>query len=379
MIRASTSPPKWVAVLLWIGVWTLLGLTFAALSYASSVGEARRPDMVYALKQNLTRFYVWAALAPFIFRFTYRFPVEFRPLRLPPLLLHLPALFLFSSIHQLIYFGVAWQLEPTFKRHFSSLTEFYLAAFWGVLYSNILIASLIVITAHAFLYYRSYRAGEVQRSQLKAELAQAQLQALKMQLHPHFLFNTLHSISSLVLEDPPKANSMIARLGDFLRLTLEHSAHQMVMLKQEIEFLRCYLEIEQVRFQDRLAVDFRIEPAALQAEVPQLILQPIVENAIRYAIAPRAAQGYIKVEAERADGLLRLAVKDNGPGIDKNGDAENRQGVGLNNVRARLEQIYGHECRFEITNAPEGGLTVTIEMPFRSEMDERVIALRESI
>src|SRR5947207_2385882 len=187
-----------------------------------------------------------------------------------------------------------------------------------------------------------------------------------MQLHPHFLFNTLHSISSLVLEDPPRANIMIARLGDFLRLTLEHSEEQTVTLKEEIEFLRLYLEIEQIRFEDRLSVDFTIEPATFSAHVPHLILQPVVENAIRYAIAPYASPGRIKIEAKRLEGLLRLEVKDNGPGIESKRDSIEKHGLGLANVRARLKQIYGKEFRFEVTSIPNGGLTVALEMPFRT-------------
>jgi LytS/YehU family sensor histidine kinase len=132
-----------------------------------------------------------------------------------------------------------------------------------------------------------------------------------MQLHPHFLFNTLHSISSLVLEDPAKANSMIAQLGDFLRLTLENSNQQMVSLKEETEFLRCYLEIEQVRFGDRLTVALELEPQTLSVQVPHLILQPVVENAIQHAIAPRATRGQINIEAKRLNNLVRLEVRDN--------------------------------------------------------------------
>src|SRR5947207_1400744 len=141
---------------------------------------------------------------------------------------------------------------------------------------------------------------------LNTQLAQAQLRALKMQLHPHFLFNTLHSISSLVLEDPPKANSMIARLGDFLRLTFENSDQQLVTLKEVTEFLRCYLEIEQVRFGDRLTVAFELESQTLAAQVPHLILQPVVENAVQHAIAPRASPGCIKIEARRLNDQLRI-------------------------------------------------------------------------
>ena len=146
---------------------------------------------------------------------------------------------------------------------------------------------MIFSAIQAFAFYQDYRTEEEQKLRATAQLARAELHALKMQIHPHFLFNTLHSISSLVLEDAPKANQMIARLGDFLRLTLEHSERQFVTLKEEIEFARCYLEIEQVRFSDRLQVEFDVAAESLTAEVPHLILQPLVENAIQHAIAPR--------------------------------------------------------------------------------------------
>src|SRR5262249_10338007 len=138
----------------------------------------------------------------------------------------------------------------------------------------------------------------------------------------------------------PKANSMIARLGDFLRLTLENSNQQLVSLKEETEFLRCYLEIEQVRFGDRLTVAFELEPQTLSAQVPHLILQPVVENAIQHAIAPRALRGHINVEAKHLNSSLRIEVRDNGPGITSNRDSRGAEGVGLTNVRARLDQIY---------------------------------------
>lgn len=360
--------PKWLSATLFFGVWTVVGLIFTALTYATDLGE--QLGFSYALRLNLTRFYLWAVLAPLIFRFSYRFPVEFRPLRFRNLLLHVPAIFLFSSIHQLIHLAIAWWFAPDFSERFNSIGEMYRTYFAAGLYIGLIVAALIVIAAHAFIYYESFRAGEAKRLALSAQLAQAQLQALKVQLHPHFLFNTLHSISSLVLEDPPRANAMIARLGDFLRLTLEHSADQMVTLKQEIEFLRCYLEIEQVRFEDRMTVDFKIEPSTLAAPVPHLILQPIVENAVRHAIAPRSAPGSISVSSSRLDGFLRLEVKDDGPGLKTNADSVESRGVGLGNVRARLNQIYGTEFSFDLTNNPEGGLSVILSMPIKLELSE---------
>jgi LytS/YehU family sensor histidine kinase len=160
---------------------------------------------------------------------------------------------------------------------------------------------------------------------------------------------------------------MIARLGDFLRLTIENSEQQLVTLKEETEFLRCYLDIEQVRFGDRLTVAFALEPQTLSAQVPHLILQPVVENAIQHAIAPRAARGHINIEAKRVDSLLQVTVSDNGPGIISNAIAPGKKCVGLTNVRTRLQQIYGSDFRFELTNGGNGGVTVVMEIPVERE------------
>src|SRR5262249_29158966 len=161
-------------------------------------------------------------------------------------------------------------------------------------------------------------------------LAQAQLSALKMQVHPHFLFNTLHSISALLHCDVEAADRMVARLGDFLRLTLDHSGDQEVTLEQELEFLRCYLDIELTRFQDRLTVNLDIEPATLEAQTPNLILQPIVENAIRHGIATRIEPGRIEISSARRGGRLRIEVRDDGPGFASNSNGAGfREGIGL--------------------------------------------------
>jgi two-component system, LytTR family, sensor kinase len=357
----------WRKTALLFGGWTLVSLIFAVVSYAAAIGENNKEfDFVSALRLNLVQFYLWAILSPFLFRFSRRFPIEFRPLNRRDLWLHIPVLISFAAVHQMIHLAILWSITPRLRRQFPALVDCYRAYFWFGFYIDLIIASLIVIAVHALFYYQNFRASEFAQSTLKTQLAQAQLRALKMQLHPHFLFNTLHSISSLVLEDPPKANTMIARLGDFLRLTLENSDQQLVSLKEETEFLRCYLEIEQVRFGDRLTVAFEMEPVTLSARVPHLILQPVVENAIQHAIAPRATRGHINIEAKRLNSSLRLEVKDNGRGIVSN-DSVGREGVGLSNVRVRLNQIYGSDFRFELTNAKDGGLTVVIEIPFQQE------------
>src|SRR6266550_791933 len=359
---------NWRRAALLFGGWTVVSVIFAAISYAAAIGENNKEfGFVSALRLNLVQFYLWAILSPLLFKFSRRFPIEFRPLNLRNLLLYFPALISFAGIHQLIHLAVLWSITPRWRQQYPALIDCYRAYFAFGFYIDLIIASLIVVAVHALLYYQNFRASELAQSSLITQLAQAQLRALKMQLHPHFLFNTLHSISSLVLEDPPKANSMIARLGDFLRLTIDNSDQQLVTLKEETEFLRCYLDIEQVRFGDRLTVTFELEPQTLSAQVPHLILQPIVENAIQHAIAPRAARGHINIEAKRLNSLLRVAISDNGPGISSNANLPWKQGVGLTNVRTRLQQIYGPDFRFELMNTNGGGLTAVMEIPFERE------------
>src|SRR5437763_3899502 len=313
---------NWRRAAFLFGGCTLVSFIFAAVSYAAAVGENNKEfDFVSALRLNLVQFYLWAILSPLIFRFSRRFPIELRPLNLRNLFLHFPALVSFAGIHQIIHLAVLWFITPRLRRQFPALIDCYRAYFGFGFYIDLIIASLIVIAVHALLYYQNFRASELAQSSLKTQLAQAQLRALKMQLHPHFLFNTLHSISSLVLEDPPKANSMIARLGDFLRLTLENSDQQLVSLQEETEFLRCYLHIEPVRFGDRPPLAIELAPPTLPPQAPPRILQPAVARAIQHAIAPRAAGGHINIEAKRLKSLLQVALTDHGPGISSNANS----------------------------------------------------------
>ena len=360
------------AVFLFIG-WTLVSIIFAGISYAAAIGENNKEfGFASALRLNLVQFYLWAILTPFVFRFSRRFPIELRPLNVRNLSLYFPALISFAGIHQVLHLTVLWSITPRWRQKYPALMDCYRAYFAFGFYIDLIIALLIVIAVHALLYHQNFRASELAQSSLKTQLAQAQLRALKMQLHPHFLFNTLHSISSLVLEDPSKANSMIARLGDFLRLTVENSEQQLVTLKEETEFLRCYLDIEQVRFGDRLTVVFDLEPQTLSARLPHLILQPVVENAIQHAIAPRATRGHINIQAKRLDSLLRVAISDNGPGITSNANSSAKKCVGLTNVRTRLQQIYGSDFRFELTNGENEGLIVIMEIPFQREANSEI-------
>jgi signal transduction histidine kinase len=234
-------------------------------------------------------------------------------------------------------------------------------------HTNLLVYGAIVLALHALDYYREWREREIQAAALEAQLAQAQLQALKMQLQPHFLFNTLNSISALNHEDPKAANRMIARLSELLRLSLDNDGAREVSLLQELDFLKRYLEIQQVRFGDRLHVRFDVTPETLEARVPNLLLQPLVENAIQHGIAPFAAPGEINIQASRENGLLCLRVTDNGPGLPAPKPAGGAsEGIGLANTRARLQQIYGKAHRFELRNGTEQGAVAEVRIPFQT-------------
>ncbi|HWT00370.1 MAG TPA: histidine kinase [Pyrinomonadaceae bacterium] len=343
--------------------WTLFGLFFAVQSIAVRAYDGRPLRVGEALSAWLLCAYLWLALTPLVLRLARRFPIERRSWRrnLPA---HVAAAVLLSLLQLAAYVTIASWLGkiPANRSFFESFRGFFVGDF----HFDLLTYGAIVGLVHALDYYRKYRERELRASQLETKLAQAQLDALRMQLHPHFLFNTLNSISVLMAEDVRAARRMLARLSDLLRTSLEEAGAHEVALHQELEFLESYLEIEQTRFQDRLTVRMEIDPAALDARVPNLILQPLVENAIRHGIAPRARAGTVEIRAARENGAVRLAVADDGAGLGSARPEDLMKGIGLSNTRSRLEQLYGAAHRFEMREREGGGLEVSIEIPFRS-------------
>jgi len=230
--------------------------------------------------------------------------------------------------------------------------------------SNVFKYWIVVLGYLGWHYYKAYRERERQAGALATELVQARLQALRMQINPHFLFNTLNTISALIHENPEAADRMVVRLSDLLRRTLDRGDVQEVPLREELEFLRSYLEIEQMRFSDRLTVTFNIEPKAQDLLVPHLILQPLVENALRHGILPREEAGRVEISARVLDGQhLELRVRDNGNGLAPANDSLGRAGIGLQNIRSRLAQLYGDAQQFEIGNAADGGVEARVRIP----------------
>ncbi|HEX9784393.1 MAG TPA: histidine kinase [Opitutaceae bacterium] len=241
--------------------------------------------------------------------------------------------------------------------------------FWGVvLWSrskiNLPVYWVIVSVVHAFSLYRRVQERDRRALELSASLSKAKLQTLRLQMQPHFLFNTLNAISTLVHKDPDKADEMIVNLSELLRLSLEVS-EQEDSLRHELEVLDRYLEIEQVRLGDRLRVEKEIEPEALDALVPSLMIQTIVENSIRHGIEPRASPGIVTLRAGLEEGVLRLQVVDDGVGIRPADRASERRGIGLANTESRLGELYGSGGRMALREPDGGGLMVEITLPFR--------------
>jgi len=243
-----------------------------------------------------------------------------------------------------------------------------LIAFLGQSFIEIFSYFAVVAIAHAVDYYALFHERQVAASRLEAQLLSAQLQSLEMQLRPHFLFNTLHTVASLVrTRRNADAVRMIAGLSDLLRSSLRPDAAAEVPLREELAFVQRYLEIERIRFQDRLRTRIKAGPEVLDALVPSLILQPLVENAIRHGIELRAAPGEIVLEADRQNGTLRLRVQDSSSGSSIVSPGRAGTGIGLSNTQARLRHLYGDRQHFELVATPEGGAVARIELPFHRD------------
>ncbi len=368
-------------------ILTLFALYFSIQVYLERSNEDQPISITEALSRGLVFWLLWAISVPLILWLARAFPFR-REHWSDALLLHLPAGTILSLAHLLVYViitsSIAGQSPGSFEALLRQFQAVFLSSFawWSLVYWTILLAS------YAFHFYERYQDGVVRASQLESQLAHAELQALKMQLNPHFLFNTLHSISALMHEDVEVADKMVARLGEFLRMTLKNSGSPEITLEEEVKFLECYLEIEQLRFEDRLLVQFEIDPLALSARVPNLILQPVVENAIRHGIATQTAPGRLAIRARRLPDRLHLEVEDNGPGFPAHfsmatehsaraistsqtgTNAHSNGGLGLVNTSARLARHFGPEHQLAIERASPHGAIVRIEIPLRLEGDD---------
>jgi sensor histidine kinase YesM len=340
--------------------WTVAGFFFASqLYFLYPIASGREMSFTRALLINLPFYYLWALVTPAILSLARRFPIE-RAHWKKPLVIHLVASTLLSAL-QLFLAGA-------FLHELADVTASRAETFWLALaqffrlnfHANVLTYWALVGLAWGADTYAKYRDRELAASQLETQLAQAELGALKMQLQPHFLFNTLNAIAALLKSKPDAAEGMILQLSEFLRLTLKNTGRPDVSLREELEFLERYLAIEKTRFQDRLSTRFRIRSEVLDARVPNLLLQPLVENAIRHGIARDHRAGRLEVSASHEHGRLVLRVTDDGPGAPPGRVTE---GIGLSNTRERLRHLFGDAYTLEYGNAPGGGFCVSLTLP----------------
>ncbi|HEX2208517.1 MAG TPA: histidine kinase, partial [Longimicrobium sp.] len=337
-------------------VWTSVCLFFYSRAFLLSIFSSRQTPF-YAVQdgvETLVAFGQWAAYTPFVVWAGWRVPlVGYRRVR--ALLFHVAVslgMAMWAVAVQRFCASLVWTDEPQLYR-----TYFAVFFHWQVMFYW-----LVLSVTTGLEYHRRWQGNQLRSSRLETELARAELRALKMQMEPHFLYNTLHTISEMVHVDPPAAERMIVRLGLLLRYATE-TGSQEVPLEREIDFLRAYLEIEQARFHDRLTVSIDVPDEFLACSVPSLILQPLVENAIRHGTSRLAGAGTVRIAAARQEDVLVLRVADNGPGLHAP-SPRSGAGVGLNNIRSRLRHLYGDDAGLQLKPAEGGGLEASVTLPF---------------
>jgi two-component system, LytTR family, sensor kinase len=342
----------------WLTVWGLFSLQrYVYLHGRGKEVPAGEPTAM------LLEWLLWAVFTPGLLAYCWQRPVtratwkQSLPWQIAGALVG-PALFLIP-FHAMRYLMSEATGAPDLYREMTPSLFFWL---WVAAISTY---ADIALVAHAFHFAQTSRDERDRTTKLEARLAQAQLEVLRLQLHPHFLFNTLHTISALMHKDLRAADRMLALLGELLRDSFDRLGAQEVSLKQELGFLERYLEIERTRFRDRLTVTMDIDPATLDAEVPNLLLQPLVENAIRHGLTQRSGAGRLDIRAEHRENRLCLRIQDDGPGLAEGSLVAIRGGVGLANTQARLQQLYGAAYRLDLRNRETGGLEVAIDIPFK--------------
>lgn len=341
-----------------LGFWTLLALSYALSSGLSSLSEGRDANWLRGLAWNLADFWLWMLLAAGI-GWLGRRTAGFGWSRL--LAVHVPLSLGVALVQTVLQLLVFWTVCGPGTMPVHSLGGFIQMEFAYKFQQGLVTYWVILTVLRGMESRRHLRDERLRRTQLETQLAQSQLQALRMQLQPHFLFNTLNAISALALADPLQARLMIARLSDFLRLTLEERHAPQVPLSRELEFLTCYLDIQQVRFQDRLSMQLDVADNTLGATVPNLILQPLVENALRHGLQDKPGAGTLRISTSRDGDQLQLRVDDDGLGLPPVGTPD---GIGLGNTRSRLRMLFGEAAQLELTPIPGGGTRAEVRLPF---------------
>ena len=346
-----------------LAVWLGVAVFFSAQNLLVGAARHRPVDWQWDIYHEFVYYLTWAAFTPLVLSAGRRWPLGGGPWsrtvlpHLGRMALLAPAQIVTTSIlHYLGLVILGQQSAPLW----AFLLDFRGVIVWGTL-TGFLYYWLIVGLQAAFIYQRMYREQRVAAAELEGRLTEARLEALRLQLHPHFLFNTLNAISAFVGVEPDRAQRMIARLGELLRRTLDGRTAAELPLSQELDLLTPYLEIQRIRFGDRLSIELDVRDGTGDGLIPTLLLQPLVENAVEHGVKRTQGAARVRLSAERVGDRLRLEITDNGPGPAGGGE-----GVGLANTRARLAGLYGTANRFELRASEFGGTTVLIEVPFNT-------------
>jgi len=350
-------------------IWTILGLFYFSRGLTHRVLYNDPTPWWHYLLTWLAGCYIWALLTPWILWLGRRFPVD-RDHWARQIALHV-VLSAFFSVLQLALESAVSPVLGIFPALMTTVGSAFVYLLPRGFHGGVMTYWGVLGVQWGILYYGKYKERteealglELRASELQSQLMRARLSAMKMQLQPHFLFNTLNAIVVLVRQHKGReAEAMLAQLSDLLRCVLDDVEAQEIPLRRELEYLRLYLGIEQVRFRDRLRAEISADPSILDAAVPQLGLQPLVENAIRHGIGRSSSAGRIRISASRVNASLELRIEDDGPGFSAAPASEER-GIGLTNTRARLQQLYGEGARLSVENAPGGGAIVTVTLPY---------------
>ena len=346
-------------VLLIFAAWTFLAVFSVAQNTVYFVQTNKAVPWREMLTGRFADWYTCALFTPLFFWLARRYPIDRRTWRTA-----LPLTLAVTSVCVVAKYALLAPLvrtlglgdDATFGRLVSRNFASESMAFWAV-----------IGIIHAFEFNRRYREREIAAADLRMRLSEAQLEALRSQIHPHFLFNTLHSISTLMHRDVEAADSMLTRLSDLLRLTLKHRGENEIALRDELALADHYLSIMSIRFGDRLTVTHAIDPDALDTLVPQFLLQPLLENALQHGVATTPGPARVDLAANAAGDRLHLSVSDNGRGPSTVSRGE-RHGMGLSNTRLRLEQLYGHDQSLVLERLPDRGTRITVEVPLRRQL-----------
>jgi len=362
LIESETPPaprrPPWLMPGIIVMAWLFIGFFNTAQQFVQSMFTGVHVELFDAMAYPVQQSLVWAFLTPFLLIAITRVPLRRRNIGALAAFLFMAVLL--TAAAKLV---IDWLTFPIFTpfRVPETGAALFRRIFFVRFYVSVLTAAIVAGLYLAVTAYDLYRDRELRTRDLAARLAQAQLQMLEMQLNPHFLFNSLQSVAELMHSDVEAADRMIGKLSELLRLSLSRFGVHELALREELDFVRRYLAIEEIRFSDRLTVEIEVDANVLDAAVPSLVLQPLVENALKHGVARRLEHGRVRITARRTDSQLFIEVSDNGPGLT----APRSDGVGLANTRARLEQLFGRDQHFVLQRDPTGGVRVEMTIPLR--------------